>query len=368
MRVLIVKLSSMGDVIQTLPALTDAAKHISGIRFDWVVDETFAEIPRWHASVDRVWVSAHRRWRRQRTAWARDGEFRQFAGQLRAQQYDAVVDAQGNLKSAVVTALSRGRRHGFDRHSVREWGAHLVCGTRHHVPRDQHAILRTRRLFADALGYPFSELAPDFSIDLGEQAPLPAIDRSRPYLVFVQNATWTNKRWREDHWRQLIALAGKAGYGVYLPWGSTLEKVQVEALAIGQSHVTVLPRLSLGHQALVLSGSAGAVCVDTGLAHLAAALNVPTVTLYGATDPALVGAQGERSAHLLAEGYACAPCYKRYCSFEENTDHRDSNNASNNTDNNVKNSDAACMKNLRSDSVWATLQALMAKQKANLIN
>src|SRR5690606_968690 len=164
MNVLIVKLTSMGDLVQSLPALSDARRARPEVVFDWVVDEAFAEVPGWHPAVGRVIKTAHRRWRRQVRQSFREGEVQAFWRQLRGARYAAVIDAQSNIKSAVVTALTRGPTHGPDRASVREYPAHWVYGQRHAIPRDQHAVTRWRQLFAAALGYPMPATAADFGL------------------------------------------------------------------------------------------------------------------------------------------------------------------------------------------------------------
>lgn len=125
MRVLIVKTSSMGDVLHTLPALTDAQQVIPGIQFDWVVEEGFAQIPSWHDAVDRVIPVAIRRWRKAWFSAPIKAERKAFRDAVQAQQYDAIIDAQGLVKSAaLVTRLGRGVKHGMDWSTAREpWPA-----------------------------------------------------------------------------------------------------------------------------------------------------------------------------------------------------------------------------------------------------
>ena len=120
MRVLLIKTSSLGDVIHTLPALTDAARAIPGIRFDWVVEEGFAEIPAWHPAVDAVIPVAIRRWRKKPLQAVRSGEWSNFKRRLRETQYDLVIDAQGLLKSAWLTRYARAEVVGLDKSSARE--------------------------------------------------------------------------------------------------------------------------------------------------------------------------------------------------------------------------------------------------------
>jgi heptosyltransferase I len=314
MHVLIVKLTSMGDLIHALPALTDAQRAIPGIRFDWVVDEAFADIPRMHPAVDQIITTAHRRWQREKLATLKSGELFSVAKTIRAKHYDAVIDAQNNLKSAVVTMLTRGTRYGMDKDSTREKFADWVCDKTFSIPVNQHAITRQRQLFAKALNYPLPDTFPDFGIDL-DQLPAVSLSLPKPYLAFVHSTTWDTKHWPEHYWKLLINRAVAAGYHIILPWGSAQEAERAARLAeTDPAHCTVLPKLSISEQATVLSGAAGAVCVDTGLGHLTAALNVPAVHLYGPTDPALIGATGLHQTHLVAE-YECAPCYLHHCQF-----------------------------------------------------
>ena len=345
MNVLIVKLTSMGDLVQALPALSDAQRAYPDIRFDWVVDESFAEIASWHPTVRRTLKTAHRRWRSQFFQVLKNGELGAFVKDLRRSHYDAVIDAQANWKSALVSALARGIKHGPDRRSVSEWIAHLAYRVHYAVPRDQLAIDRWRQLFAQVLNYPLPTTPPEFALASQSWPEAAFALPESPFLVFVQNASWPNKRWSDQHWAELLELAAERGYQVLLPWGSEPERLQAEKIAQGYNHSHVLPRLSLGELAGVLVHSQGAVCVDTGLAHLAAALDVPTVTLYGATDPQLIGATGARARHLRATGYACTPCYQQRC---DTVDYRGEQ--------------AQCMKTISAQQVWQALGELQSEQ------
>lgn len=152
MRVLIVKTSSMGDVLHTLPSLTDAMQAIPGIRFDWVVEEGFAQIPTWHAAVDRVIPVAIRRWRKAWFSAPIKAERKAFRDALQAHHYDAIIDAQGLVKSAaLVTRLAHGIKHGMDWQSAREPLASLFYNRRHAIAKQQHAVERTRSCSQRAL-------------------------------------------------------------------------------------------------------------------------------------------------------------------------------------------------------------------------
>jgi heptosyltransferase-1 len=309
MRVLLVKTSSLGDLIHTFPALTDARTRVADIRFDWLVEESFSDVPRWHPAVDEVIPIATRRWRKGwRKAWRR-GELRRFRATLRKTPYDLVLDAQGLIKSALPALLARGPAAGFDRRSAREPLSSLFYRQRFAVDRKQHAIQRTRQLFAAALGYETPESAADYGLhfpDLG--------DADQRRLVFLHGTTWPTKHWPETYWAELLDLAVQNGYRVELPWGDPDDRLRAERIMKMAGHGELLPRIDLSTLARVLCGSGGVVGVDSGLAHLAAAVGVPAVTLYGPTRTELTGATGKRQRNLAAQ-FECAPCMRRECAF-----------------------------------------------------
>jgi len=335
----------MGDLVQALPALSDARRALPGIAFDWVVDEAFAEVPSWHSSVAHVIKTAHRRWRI--APWAAlgsgAGQLRSFLRELRTTRYDVVIDAQSNLKSALVTACARGPKHGPDKGSVREYPAHWAYHQHYAVRRDQLAIDRWRQLFAQVLGYEVPNGPPDFGLaerQWPEACDAPAGD----YLVMVPNASWETKYWTDGHWRELIEKAANVGLPVLLTSGSEQERERCRRIAKGLKNALVLPRKTLSEVASLLLGSRGAICMDTGLAHVSAALDVPTVTLYGPTDPALIGATGARSRHVVATGYPCIPCYKRICSVPG-----------------YQGPEAQCLKGISSEAVWRAFCELVER-------
>ncbi|MGK2888711.1 MAG: lipopolysaccharide heptosyltransferase RfaC [Candidatus Malihini olakiniferum] len=291
MRVLIVKISSMGDVLHTLPALTDAMRVIPNLQFDWVVEEGFAQIPTWHAAVDRVIPVAIRYWRKSWFSAQTRLERTEFKQQLRKRQYDAVIDTQGLLKSALlVTRLARGKKHGLDSSSAREPLASIFYNYRHRVARKQHAVERIRALFAASLSYRKPNERGDYGI--AQHFLATTSEDVGSYLVFLHATTRDEKHWPESHWRELIASLQHSGLRINLPWGAEHEHQRALRLAADFSHVDVLPHLSLQQVAAVLAGAQAVVSVDTGLNHLTAALDRPNITLYGPTDPGLIGGYG----------------------------------------------------------------------------
>ena len=338
MKVLVVKTSSIGDVIHTLPALTDARRALPDIAFDWVIEEELAPIGLWHPAVAHVIPVAYRRWRRRPVAGLIGGALGAFRRRLRARRYDAVIDAQGLYKSGVVTALSDGPKHGYDLASCREKLAPLAYDRRYAVPRAQHAILRTRSLFAQVLGYKTPETAPDYGLAREQFA---ASGLAGPYVVFLHGTKWRTKRWAPDRWRSLGLLANEAGFRVYVPWLGEGERQRAQAIADAVPGAELLPPVSLERAASVLAGASGVVAVDTGLAHLAAALSVPEVTLYGATSPARTGTMGATQEHMIG-AMPCVPCRNKICNYTGNA-----------------HGDAPCLADLPAEAVWRVLSGAM---------
>lgn len=322
--------------------MSDARAAIPDWQCDWVVEEAFSEIPAWHPAVRQVIPLGFRQWRRRPLARQNREEIGTFLRKLRQHSYDLVIDAQGLLKSALVTRFARGIRVGLDFHSAREPLAAWVYQRRIPVPRDRHAIERVRRLFAQAMGYPWPDTEPDYGIRQQWSSGTAPGHR----LMFFHGTTWPSKHWPESHWSALARLAAAAGYGIDLPWGNADELARAERLAQAIPGVRVLPRLSLSALAAALQEVEGVVGVDTGLAHLAAALEVPGLCLYGPTATALTGTRGRRQESFQA-AFPCVPCLQRRCTHPS-----------------ARDGYPACLAALGPDETWTRLQSLLAQGQA----
>ena len=313
MRVLIVKVSSLGDIIHTLPAVTDAHKAHADLTFDWVVEENFVEVPSWHPAVENVVPVAMRRWRSNLVQTYLNHEFRAFKRALQGVHYDLVIDAQGLIKSGFISRLSRGLTIGLSNRTIREPLATLFYNKVYSVPWTEHAVDRVRQLFSRALKYRYDKETIDYGIDIDRIESNGEANGARQ-VVFLHGTTWGTKHWPEHYWRHLAHIAAEAGFNVLLPWGDNKEKQRAEFIARNNESAKVLDRQSLSGLARHISNSKGVVAVDTGLGHLAAALAKPTVSLYGSTNPGLSGTFGENQLHLNSN-FNCAPCVKKVCTY-----------------------------------------------------
>lgn len=302
MKICLVKTSSMGDIIHTLPALTDAKRAIPELEIDWVVEKNFAEIPLWHKAVKKVIPLEIRRWRKHlchRQTWQ---EWKAYKNELQQQQYDAIIDAQGLLKSALfATYLAQGRKYGYNYHSAREGLSSLFYDTKYAISYQQHAVERIRQLFSQTLGYSLPTTIGDYGIAHHFVKNNEDLTASPPYLVAIHSTTRTDKHWQEEAWSRLFEQVTSTGLRVYLPWGNLSEKARAERFAQHNPLISVLPKLNLNALATVIANAKMVVSVDTGLSHLSAALDKPNIVLYGATDPKLIGAYGKHQIYVQAE-------------------------------------------------------------------
>ena len=309
MRVLIVKLTSLGDVIHTLPAVTDLAHQIDQLEICWLVEESFQLIPGWHPAVSTVFTAASRRWRKQPGQFVK--EIRKLSQQLKQQPFDVIIDAQGLLKSATLSRLAQGLKVGYDKASIKESAASHFYDKKINVNKDQHAIVRTRELFAKAFNYSFSQ-----SIDYGlSKDDFPDPQQEQDYLIFLHGTTWLSKQWPLEYWQDLADIAVRNGYQIKLLWGNESERIRAQQIARQQNCVQVCPKMDLFKIAGLISHAKGIVAVDTGLGHLTAALSVPCVNLYGATDSVRTGTIGNLQKQLQAE-FVCSPCFRKQCDYQ----------------------------------------------------
>ncbi len=306
--ILVVRPSSLGDIVHALTLVADVHTHRPDLAIDWVAETGFVPLVELHPGIRRVVPVALRHWRHHLLAASTWRGLASFRHALRREEYVAVLDLQEQAKGALIARMARGVRHGPDRSSIREPIATFAHDVHHAVDRDQHFITRCRQLSAAALGYT-ADGPPRFGL-----MPPPAGTGTlpdRPFVVLVHGTSRADKLWPDAHWRRAIESFAAAGFAVILPWGSDAERARSERYAAGiaNAHVPPPPRMTLPALAGLLARAELAVGVDTGLVHLAAALGTPTVSLFVATDPARcgVGPAGPRARDLGGVGATPTP-------------------------------------------------------------
>lgn len=317
MRVLIVKLSSLGDVVHAMPAVQDVRQALPQASIDWVVERGFAPLVRRCDGVRRVIECDLRRWRKSLFSRVTRQAWFDFKTELQREPYDAVVDLQGLSKSALVAWLARltpqGRRYGLANQTEgssfeapARWVADVAVALEPHI----HVVARSRELCARAFGY---ALAPGERYGLlcdgrlSQSGPdHPSGAGARGVVALVHGTSRADKQWPVAAWRKLGARLNESGYGVVLPHGSDAELRTAHDIAHGLADAKVWPRLGLDALSDALASCAGVVGVDSGLSHIAVALDLPHVQIYNfdtawRTGPLSVSASGARQLSVFAQ-------------------------------------------------------------------
>jgi len=292
-RILFVKLSSLGDVVHHLPAVTDLAEHLPGATMGWAVEEGYAGLVKLHPAISEAIPVSLRSIRRSpfsTAPWKRLASARRTLGRG---HWDYVVDTQGLLKSALVARFARGSAFGLDAASARERLASRFYDVKLFVPRGLHAVERNRRLVGQVFGY-----VPKGTARYGITRPdsPPAWTPAGRYVVMLHAASRASKRWPGERWVELGRLLAGQGNAVVFPGGTDDERADAARLAAAVPGALAAPAMDLVEAAALLGHASAVAGVDTGLTHLAVALGVPTVGIYCATNPGLTGLHGGANA------------------------------------------------------------------------
>ena len=288
MRVLIIKTSSMGDVVHALPAVSDMAQAIPGIQIDWLVEKSFAAMPQQHRAVQRVIPLQWRKWRKSLRAPETQAALRAWRAEMRLHRYDLIIDLQGLLKSAAFACFAHGPRSGYDWHSIREPLASLFYSRKAHVDRQLHAVDRCRQLTAQLLNYALPQTPPDFGLKASADAWRPGF---RPYAALIPCASRPEKLWPQDNWIAIGQHLRAQGLDVAVMWGSPAEEQRAKDIAKAIEGA-VPPFLSVAQVGDTLAQAKLVVGLDTGMTHLAAAHGRPTLGIYCDHEPGLAGVTG----------------------------------------------------------------------------
>ncbi len=302
-RILLVKTSSLGDVVHNLPVVNDLLREFPGAEIDWLVEEAFTALPALHPAIRQVIPVAIRRWRKHLGTAATWREMAAFRRQLRSTAYDAVLDTQGLFKSGLLSWFAKGWRCGYAGEAAREPLAAMFYNESFVIPRNLHAVDRNRWLAAAVFDYPPPE---SDSVDYGlaehlAAAPLPDGIPTTPFVVLLTATSRDDKLWAEENWIALGRHFAAQGLGCLLPAGNAVERERAARLAAAIPNAINLPPLGLRELAGLLAAAQFTVGVDTGLAHLATAVGTPTIAIFCASEPGLTGVFGSGFCRNLGQ-------------------------------------------------------------------
>ena len=288
----------MGDLMHTLPALTEANSHIEDISFDWVVDTNFSPVPSWHPLVNKIITTDHRNWKKHLFSKDSRKSLREVINQINLSDYDLVVDMQNNLKSAFISYLCKHDVVGMDSKSAREYPAHLAYSKKINVDKKLHAIERQKKLLGDALGYNYKRKHIDYGTSF-QNFIKPNMKLPNKYFVLVQNASWATKQWSIENWQRLIQFLENKSIDMLFPSGNLKELERAKEICSVSEKAQAIDLMSLNEIAYIIKNADFCICSDTGLAHLSALTGTPSITLYGPTKTSLIGTTGKNQNHLV---------------------------------------------------------------------
>ena len=290
----------MGDLMHALPAITEAKLNMPNLVFDWVVDKNFSSVPKWHPAINEVIETNHREWKLNLFSSDSRNEIKQVIETIEDNNYDLIVDMQNNLKSAFLSFLCKQPVAGMDARSSREYPAHLAYKKKINVSKDMHAIQRQKSLLSSALDYSNKISVDSYGIDKNKFSYSNKVSEKK-YIVCVQNASWPTKQWPINYWQELICELAVNDMHLYFPSGNQSELDRANEICSASPKAKALDLMSLNEMAYLIDNASLSICSDTGLAHLSAITNTPSLTLYGPTNPQLIGTYGEDQHHLLAK-------------------------------------------------------------------
>ena len=319
--ILIIKLSAIGDVIHTLPFLDVIRRQYPGAAIDWLIEEDAGQIIEGHKELDRVIVSRRKSWQR---AFLRSGKRVEtlgavagFVRELRAREYDLVIDIQGLLKSGLMTGLVKGKRKvGFS--GGREGSSIFLTERPFPVNYDQHALDRYLQ-GARHLGCETNAWEGAIPIGQSDKEPVNRLIREnglqgKPLVAINPMAKWETKLWDSKKFAILATRLQKELGCKVLFTGSGQDRPILERItgAMDTQPFNLAGQTTLKELAYLFSKCDLAVTTDTGPMHLAAAMGCPVVALFGPTSPLRTGPYGE--GHVIVwEEMDCAPCFKKSC-------------------------------------------------------
>ena len=342
MRILVIKLSSMGDVCHVLPAITDAKRIYPELIVDFIVEPEYEYICKLHPAVDNVITCNLRGYKGKPLEMFKDKYLAKLWHSIREKKYAHVIDAQGLLKSALLSLIARGKVSGFTRRAVKEKVASLFY-RKSYDSNEEHAIYRLRDLFAGALDY--TSMLDTLKFDYGIfPNNIPKLKTDKGYVVFVHGTSWHSKEWSNKYWFELSKILLEHNISIKLFYRGYEQQVLARKISQVSPFIENCGEVDVESAVKVLNGSIAVIGVDTGFSHLGAALNKPVIALYGPTSMLKTGLKGQNVVNLQTK-FNCSPCLKKVCPYSK-----------------IENASSPCFNELYPEKIFSKLQEFIEDQ------
>lgn len=287
MKILIIRLSAIGDIFHTLTILPDIRKVFKDVQIDWLVDESFVEVTKLSPLIENVIPIPLKKWKKSKLSYLPN--LIKYKKSLPKVNYDYIIDTQSLIKTALLSKfLFNGEIYGLDRKSAREPLASLFYDYKYNVNQDNVAVIRLRGLIAKIFN--LNHNLRKFSFDVKTKPYLPNFDSK--YVLFLHGTSKENKKWAIDNWVELSQwIISNTDKQIVVTHSNDSEYQFTKDLKdkLNSSRLTIIDKLKFAEFADVVKHASLVVGVDTGFTHLANLLHIPTIAIYQASDPNYVG-------------------------------------------------------------------------------
>lgn len=308
MRVLIIKLSSMGDIVHTFPAVTDLLSNYPDAEIDWMVDSSFETITELYPKLRKVYSFPLRKFKKNKSLET-FRELKAILKEIRQNKYDYIIDPQGLPKTGVWMPFIKGLSCGFHKDTIKDQWAPIFYKKKIRLPKDMLVIQKIRHLFAKSIGYSIEDNQFDYGLDELKNP-------SDKFALFLHGTTRTIKECPLEHWSFMADIFHSHGLKVYVPWSNPAEFERANFLCEKHTNVHILPKVNLKNMIEFVRQSSFVIGVDTGLAHIAAAYNIPTIGLYNYLSD-LAPVTGKKVKNIFSDIHCQKKCKKNYCQITD---------------------------------------------------
>ena len=297
MKILIIKTSSMGDVTHNLPAIYDIKKKIKNIKLDWIVEKDFEKVIKFTDNINNL-ITINTRNKK----ISKIKHIKKTYNKINKKKYNLVIDSQGLIKSAIITILSNKKKSiGLGWKSAKEPLSTIIYKKNITINNNNHAVTKIRLFFAKILKYKINIKNINFGIN--KQKIEKKKNKIKKYIIFLYHTTWETKHWPKKHLIILKNILKKNKLKIKEIYHSK------KILELNKNKKKTNINKTIQH----IYNSKCIITVDTGFGHIASAIGIPTISIYGPTSPQKSGMIGKNQINIMTKNLYCSPCFKKKC-------------------------------------------------------